>query len=239
MQQLDIFQDSLTSNKSVRSRSKPNQLQDFSIDSQQQEAQKTLLKLESSYWNSGFERIAGIDEAGRGPLAGPVVACCCILPKGELFYNVRDSKTVTATDRKELYLQLTSNPQVHWACSIVDSPVIDEINILQATLLAMKQALELVSVKPDFVLVDGLNCPQSSIPSKAIVKGDSLSQTIAAASIIAKVTRDEIMDTYHQQFPQYGFDKHKGYGTKAHLQAIEKFGPCPIHRLSFRPIKRD
>lgn len=204
---------------------------------QSSEAISALLQHEYALWNSGYKAIAGVDEAGRGPLAGPVVACACILPQGVIFEGVNDSKQLSALERKRLADLLTNNPDVHWAIGLVSAEKIDQINILRATLLAMQQALRALPARPDFVLVDGKDCPPTNLPKKAIIHGDALSQSIAAASIIAKVRRDEIMEEYHLRWPNYGFDQHKGYGTKAHLQAVQVYGLCPIHRKSFAPFK--
>ena len=184
----------------------------------------------------GYSAIAGVDEAGRGPLAGPVVAAACILPEGLLVEGVDDSKKLTPRQRMELYKRLTEDPSIIFGVGVVDAILIDQINILQATFRAMIMAVAALSKKPDFILVDGSQVPDFAIPTKALVKGDSLSQSIAAASIIAKHTRDQMMLGYHSQWPHYGFDSHKGYGTKQHLLAIEMHGACPIHRLSFYPL---
>lgn len=196
-----------------------------------------LLEHELSLWRSGFKAIAGVDEAGRGPLAGPVVACACILPKGKVFHGVKDSKALKPSERKVLADHLTNQPDIFWALGIVSAQVIDEINILRATFQAMCEAVSALKQRPDFVLVDGRDFPLREQAGQAIVRGDATSQSIAAASIIAKVHRDEIMDRYHDEYPEYGFKKHKGYGTAFHLKAIEKHGACPIHRKSFAPLK--
>ncbi len=185
----------------------------------------------------GFKRIAGVDEAGRGPLAGPVVAASCILPEGVAFDGLNDSKKLRASQREELFTQLTTHPDTSWGVGVVDAGTIDEINILQATLHAMLLATQQLNDEPDFLLIDGIHAPNTKTPSQTIVKGDSLSYSIAAASVIAKVTRDRMMREYHELYPEYGFDRHKGYGTHLHLTAINEKGPCPIHRMSFEPIK--
>ena len=185
----------------------------------------------------GFQIIAGVDEAGRGPLAGPVVAVACALPEGALIEGINDSKKLQASDRQEIYNQIISLKGVDFGIGIIDVQVIDEINILQATLRAMLLAISHLATKPDYLLVDGNKMPKTDIPGKALIKGDALSQSIAAASIIAKETRDQLMLVYHDQWPEYGFNAHKGYGTKQHLLAIRKNGPCPIHRMSFEPFK--
>jgi ribonuclease HII len=201
-------------------------------------AQKSNLEIENGLWASGFQSIAGVDEVGRGPLAGPVVACACILPPHISFPSVQDSKVLSESDRKKAYDELVGDERITWAISIVDHQMIDKINILRATLLAMKEAVEKLIKSPDFVLVDGRDCPPLHMPHQAIIKGDVRSQSIAAASIIAKVTRDELMDELDLKFPEYGFIKHKGYGTAAHLKALQKYGASPIHRKSFAPIQR-
>lgn len=195
-----------------------------------------LVEHELLLWKRGQKYVAGVDEVGRGPLAGPVVACACILPKGVVFHGIKDSKLLSAKERSRLANFLTTHPEVIWALGTVSHEKIDEINILRASLLAMKMAIEALSVKPDFVLVDGRDKPPIEIECRAIIKGDMLSQSIGAASIIAKVHRDAIMDAYHKEYPLYGFDKHKGYATVQHCKAIEKYGQCPIHRQSFTRI---
>lgn len=223
MQQLDIF----------------DSLERTTPDSHAEMLAASLLEREVSLWKSGYNAIAGVDEAGRGPLAGPVVACACILPKGVVFHGVKDSKALSPSERKRLADFLISHPNVSFALGLVSHEKIDEINILRATMLAMRQAIIALPIKPDFVLVDGRDRPPTDFPTMPIVRGDALCQSIAAASIIAKVHRDAIMDDYHKRYPEYGFDKHKGYATAHHLKAIEKHGCCPIHRKSFAPIKKE
>ncbi|MBS0652050.1 MAG: ribonuclease HII [Verrucomicrobia bacterium] len=185
----------------------------------------------------GFSCIAGVDEAGRGPLAGPVVAAACILPDDILVEGINDSKKLLPSQRFALFQKLLDIPGICYAIGVVDALRIDQINILKATFEAMLIAIHALSKKPDYLLIDGNRMPQTVIPGEPIIKGDALSQSIAAASIIAKESRDRMMDEFHQQWPQYGFDRHKGYGTKEHLLAIERDGPCPIHRLTFEPLK--
>ena len=192
-----------------------------------------LSKFEKEYYEKGYKYIAGIDEAGRGPLAGPVVAGAVILPKDCLLEGVNDSKKLSEKKREKLYDDIIENAL---ACGvgIVDHTVIDEINILNATRKAMKLALENLKVKPDYILIDAeKKVDTNNIPYLPIIKGDALSISIGAASIIAKVTRDRIMREYDKIFPMYGFEKHKGYGTKAHVEALKEYGPCMIHRKSF------
>ena len=212
--------------------------EDLICKDQIDEVPNVYLEIEKKLWASGFSLIAGVDEVGRGPLAGPVVASACILPKNVSFPEIRDSKTLTEEERKKVYDELTNNSQVFWSVSCIDHELIDQINILRATLLAMKEAVERLSCLPDFILIDGRDAPPLHMPHQAIIKGDLQSQSIAAASILAKVTRDAMMDEYHEKFPQYGFSEHKGYGTKSHLAALEKYGASPIHRKSFGPVKR-
>jgi len=196
-----------------------------------------LLVFERRARRRGFTAIAGVDEAGRGPLAGPVVAAACILPDGTCVEGVNDSKKLVPSQRAAIFQKIISNPAICHGVGVVDSILIDQINILQATFQAMLIALSRLTKGPDYVLVDGSLLPPITVPGEAIVAGDSLSQSIAAASIIAKVTRDALMLEFHKKWPEYGFDAHKGYGTKQHLEAIRRFGPCPIHRLSFSPFR--
>lgn len=185
----------------------------------------------------GFTRIAGIDEAGRGPLAGPVVAAACILPDGTLFENLNDSKQLTPEKRNILFEEITTCPNLIYGIGIIDVKTIDRINILQATFLAMRKAVEVLSIQPDYILIDGNQLPVFDIPSESLVQGDGLSVSIAAASILAKVTRDRIMEELDVKWPRYGFKQHKGYATEQHLEAIQTHGPCAIHRKSFDPVK--
>jgi ribonuclease HII len=199
------------------------------------------LLLEESYFNSGCNVLAATDEAGRGPLAGPVVAACVILRpnfkiEGKLS-EINDSKQVTEKKRLELFAVIMEEFS-EVGVGICDHETIDRINILEATFLAMKKALSSLKARPDIVLVDGkFEIKNSSMRQKAIIDGDATIFSIAAASIIAKVTRDKLMKEYGEIFPEYGFSQHKGYGTKKHLDAIKKYGPCAIHRKSFKPIK--
>lgn len=181
----------------------------------------------------GYDVICGVDEAGRGPLAGPVCAAAVILPRGIEIEGLNDSKKLTDKKRRELY-DVICEKAIAYGIAFADHKEIDEINILQATFLAMRRAVEQLSVKPQLALVDGNRDPLlDGIEVKTIVKGDSLSASIAAASILAKVTRDRYMEEQAEIYPQYGFSVHKGYGTKAHYAALTQYGACPIHRLSF------
>lgn len=185
----------------------------------------------------GFSTIAGVDEAGRGPLAGPVVAAACIIPDGLYIAGVNDSKKLSPKQRATLFEQLTNHPDIIFGIGIIDAQTIDKVNIYQATILAMQRALDALALRPDMLLVDGMPLSYQGLPSQKIIKGDSKSQSIAAASIIAKETRDALMLDYDRQWPQYGFAKHKGYGTAFHMDAINEWGPCAIHRATFEPIK--
>ena len=185
---------------------------------------------------NGYRDIAGIDEAGRGPLAGPVVSAAVILPVDFSLTGVTDSKKLTPAKRNRLYDQIYTLA-VSVGIGIVDPIEIDRINILQASLLSMAMAVENLNPQPGCLLIDGTFSISSKLPQKPIAKGDSLSISIAAASIIAKVTRDRLMESYHFYYPQFDFPKHKGYPTKAHKEAIRTFGSCPIHRQSFKGVK--
>lgn len=194
---------------------------------------KELSKYEEDCFNRGIELVAGIDEAGRGPLAGPVVAAAVILPKHALIEGVNDSKKISEKKREKLYDDII-NAAIAWGVGIVDNNVIDEINILNATRMAMHNAIEALKVKPEYILIDAeKKVDTNGIPFMPIIKGDALSISIAAASIVAKVTRDRMMREYDEIFPMYGFEKHKGYGTKMHTEAIKEYGMCMIHRKSF------
>lgn len=183
-----------------------------------------------------YELIGGIDEAGRGPLAGPVVAACCILPKELKILRLNDSKKLTPKTREELFPEIEEKA-LSFGIGIVDEKRIDEINILNADYEAMRMALAEIQRKlgryPDLLLNDAVKIPGVEIPQVSIIKGDAKSESIAAASVLAKVTRDRIMEEYDKAYPEYGFAKHKGYGTKMHIEAIRKYGPCSIHRRSF------
>lgn len=208
------------------------------IDSIEEERLQQMAFYESRLRSLGYSLIAGVDEAGRGPLAGPVVAAACILPADSFFPGLNDSKKISSQKREALFEQLINHPYVLYGLGIVSSERIDAINILQATFEAMQHSVKALSQAPDYLLIDGNQLPQLSCPSQAIIRGDSLSISIAAASVIAKVTRDRIMKEASLKWPEYGFAKHMGYGTKGHLGAIDRFGLCPIHRKSFRRAKR-
>lgn len=196
---------------------------------------------EKEILNAGYKFVAGIDEAGRGPLAGPVVAAACILPANFRMWYLNDSKQVPKDTREKLYKKLTTHPEIFYGVGMASEKEIDEINIHQASLLAMKRALEALTIKPDYIIADGRHLPEmpdaESFGAKAIVKGDADTLSIAAASIIAKYTRDKIMDELHDKYPQYLFNQHKGYGTRLHLEMLQLHGPSPIHRYSFEPVR--
>ena len=184
----------------------------------------------------GFLLVAGVDEAGRGPLAGPVVAAAVILPEDFALDGLTDSKKVSAPKREKIYAILTATAEILWAVAEASVEEIDRLNILRATHLAMARAVQGLPSKPDHALVDGLPVRGLPIDHTAVVEGDTLSLSIAAASIIAKVTRDRLMVELDTRFPQYGFARHKGYGVREHLEALRKHGPCPAHRRTFAPV---
>ena len=194
-----------------------------------------LWAFEKKAWEKGYTRIAGIDEAGRGPLAGPVVSASVILPPDVSIPGINDSKQLSPVKRNALY-QLIYSEAVSVGLGIVDAAEIDRINILQASLLSMAMATDNLSPRPDWLLIDGRFSIPSRLPQQPIPKGDALSISIAAASIVAKVTRDRLMEQYDVYYPQYGFSRHKGYPTRAHREAIRVYGSCPIHRRSFRGV---
>ena len=191
-----------------------------------------LWVIEHSVAAQGYRLICGIDEAGRGPLAGPVFAAAVILPTEAKIEGLNDSKKLSDTKRRALF-PLICDTAIAYGIGSASAQEIDEINILQATFLAMRRAVDAMGVSADFLLVDGNRLTDFGIPAEAVVKGDSRSANIAAASILAKVSRDTLMEELAKQYPQYGFEIHKGYGTKAHYAALERYGACPIHRQTF------
>lgn len=201
-------------------------------DDKEKERLLKMTEYERGCSEKGYKLVAGVDEVGRGPLAGPVVAAAVILGEGVLIPGVNDSKKLSEEKREYLYEEIKAKAL---CCSIgiVDEKVIDEVNILNATYIAMKKALDGLSEKPDFILLDAVTLKDVSIPQKGIIKGDSLSLSIAAASIIAKVERDRIVAGYDEIYPHFSFGKHKGYGTSEHIDCIKKYGLLPIHRKSF------
>lgn len=193
---------------------------------------KKMWDYENLIYGKGYEFIAGIDEAGRGPLAGPVFAGCVILPKGILIPGLNDSKKVSEKNREKLYVEISACA-ISWGVGSCDNETIDRINILNATKLSMLTAYEALDTKIDYLLIDALTVDSILVKQQGIIHGDSLSASIAAASIMAKVSRDRLMVEYDEIYPEYGFRNHKGYGTKEHIAAIHKYGPTPIHRRSF------
>ncbi len=201
------------------------------------------LEIESKYFELGYKLIGGVDEAGRGPLAGPVVAACVVIgPDFKIspdLESVTDSKKLNAKQREKLF-GLIKKKVIAVEIGMVNNRDIDKINIFQASFLAMRRAIKKLKIQPDYILVDGgFKIAKLEKPQTAIVQGDSKVWCIAAASIIAKVSRDWLMEEIDKKYPQYGFARHKGYGTKLHFAKIEKYGPCPIHRFSFRPIRKE
>jgi ribonuclease HII len=203
----------------------------FDIDSQ-----GDMLMFERLGYQMGFMKIAGIDEAGRGPLAGPVVAAAVVLREDHRIEGVDDSKKLTETVRNKLY-DTIMDEALAVSVGVCDNLIIDRINILQATLKAMERAVTGLEVAPDYLLIDGISRTSLTIPQRTLKKGDSRSLSIAAASIVAKVTRDRMMIEYDCHYPGYGFAGHKGYGSMSHLEAIKLLGPCPIHRVTFRGVR--
>lgn len=195
-----------------------------------------MWKFERKAIADGYTLVAGVDEAGRGPLAGPVTVAAVILPFECILSGLNDSKQVTESDRERLIDEI-KDTAIAWDVQIISARQIDDVNILRATHIGMRQSMAGLSPSPHMVLIDGLAIPEPPFPARNIVKGDSLSASIAAASIIAKVTRDEIMMELDKEYPQYGFAKHKGYPTPEHLQALKKYGPCKHHRYSFKPVR--
>jgi ribonuclease HII len=190
---------------------------------------------ESLAWENGYRIIAGVDEAGRGPLAGPVVAAAVVFPKRVILPGIKDSKKMTEKAREKAF-SIIANNALAVSVAVVSHKTIDQSNILISSLEAMKRALSRLDPAPEYVLVDGIHKIPIVTPQRCIIKGDQLSQSISAASIVAKVYRDRIMRAYHASFPAYGFNTNKGYGTARHLKALCQYGPCPLHRLTFRGV---
>lgn len=195
-----------------------------------------LYLYENQLTDQGVKAVAGVDEAGRGPLAGPVTAAAVILPLGTRIPDLNDSKKLTPEKRNSLAMIIRKVSKA-WAVGIATVEEIEQLNIYQASLLAMRRAVEGLEQKPQHVLVDGFAIPGFNLPQTAIIGGDAKSASIAAASILAKVARDDVMDSVHHLYPQYGFDCHKGYATPEHLKALRMYGPCPLHRRGFSPVK--
>jgi ribonuclease HII len=195
------------------------------------------LSFERSLREAGYTCIAGLDEAGRGPLAGPVVAAAVVLPVGLLIPGLTDSKQVPEQER-EILFDVIQARAVCYGVGIADERTIDRVNILQATIIAMERALQALNPQPDYLLLDAISLPRVPLPQKPLIKGDCRSHSIAAASILAKVSRDRIMRELHKKYPCYNFQKHKGYGTKEHLMLLREHGPCDAHRKTFNPVAR-
>ncbi len=206
------------------------------------------LNEEKKLWKQGFNFVVGLDEAGRGPLAGPVVAAAVMIKTEtkkhfnisaniKMFFGIKDSKKLSQKQRDFFYNKLTNHPQIDWGIGMVSEKIIDTINILEATKLAMKKAVKNLNSVPEFLILDGNFKIKAKIPQKPIIAADEKVFSCTAAGIIAKVTRDRVMQKLHKKYPEYGFNFHKGYGTKLHLKNLNAFGPCKIHRKSFFPVK--
>ena len=201
-------------------------------DEEEIERVKAMYEIENRLREKGYKFIAGVDEAGRGPLAGPVYAAAVILPEGCIIKGINDSKKLSEKRREELFDEITEKAVAYCVCA-VDEKRIDEINILNATFEAMNGAVKGLKTNPDYVIIDGNRINGMTVPHETVVKGDAKSISIAAASILAKVSRDRFISEMAEKYPEYGFEQHKGYGTKAHTEAILKYGPCEIHRRTF------
>ncbi len=194
-----------------------------------------MLEYENNLYKEGVTLIAGVDEVGRGPLIGPVVACACILPVNFYHKDIKDSKKLSEKKREEMYKIIKENA-ISIGLGIVSEKVIDELNIYEATKIAMKEAIKNLNITPEHVLIDAMKL-ELNIPSTSIIKGDTKSESIAAASIIAKVTRDHMLDEMDKEYPMYDLKNNKGYGTKKHLEALQTYGPCKYHRVSYSPVR--
>jgi len=194
-----------------------------------------VLEYENNLYKEGVTLIAGVDEVGRGPLIGPVVACACILPVNFYHKDIKDSKKLSEKKREEMYKIIKENA-ISIGLGIVSEKVIDEVNIYEATKIAMKEAIKNLNITPEHVLIDAMKL-ELNIPSTSIIKGDAKSESIAAASIIAKVTRDHMLDEMDKEYPMYDLKNNKGYGTKKHLEALQTYGPCKYHRVSYSPVR--
>lgn len=194
-----------------------------------------MLEYENNLYKEGVTLIAGVDEVGRGPLIGPVVACACILPVNFYHKDIKDSKKLSEKKREEMYKIIKENA-ISIGLGIVSEKVIDEVNIYEATKIAMKEAIKNLNITPEHVLIDAMKL-ELNIPSTPIIKGDAKSESIAAASIIAKVTRDHMLDEMDKEYPMYDLKNNKGYGTKKHLEALQTYGPCKYHRVSYSPVR--
>lgn len=207
------------------------------MKSQKMNQEVNLYKFEEELFDKGYEKICGIDEAGRGPLAGPICVAACILPPFLRIDGINDSKQLSEKKREELYKIIVKHALAYSIVFISEKDV-DELNIYQATKKGMLECIEEIKIKPDYVLIDAMPLGELEIPHDSIIHGDALSASVAAASILAKVSRDHYMEKMDIKYPNYGFKKHKGYGTKEHLLALEKYGPCKIHRKTFAPVSK-
>ena len=196
-----------------------------------------LYEFEEKLYDEGYHLICGVDEAGRGPLAGPVVVASCILPPFLRIEGINDSKQISAKKRAELFKIIIKNA-IDYKIVFISEKDVDELNIYQATKKGMLEAIHGLKTQPDYVLIDAMPLGELKIPHNSIIHGDSRCASVAAASILAKVTRDEFMEKMDVKYPNYGFKKHKGYGTKAHMEALEKYGPCEIHRKTYAPVSK-
>ncbi len=203
---------------------------------EEQKRQRELWLIERKLFSLGVDTVAGVDEVGRGPLAGPVMAAAVILPPEIAIDRLNDSKKLTSVARSSLAIRIRKLA-LYWSVGLATVEEIQKLNIYHASMLAMRRALEGLEIKPDHVLVDGYTIPNTNLAQTGVIGGDSKSASIAAASVLAKVARDDIMDQLNILYPQYGFNRHKGYGTREHLDALDKFGPCPHHRQGFAPVK--
>lgn len=208
----------------------------YLLNLEEQKRLKALWFFEQELLSRGINQVAGVDEVGRGPLAGPVVAAAVILPHGIVINKLNDSKRLTPSLRSALSIKIKKTA-LSWSVGLASVEEIVELNIHHASMLAMRRAVEGLDKQPEFVLADGFSIAGIGFPQKGIIGGDGKSASIAAASIIAKVTRDDLMEQIHLLYPQYGFNSHKGYGTKEHLDALRRFGPCRLHRKGFAPVK--
>lgn len=198
---------------------------------------RVLLRLERALWARGIVRVCGVDEVGVGPLAGPLVAAAVVIPREFEVRGIDDSKKLSAPARAALAIQIRSRA-VDWAIGIVSAAEVDQLNPYRAALEAMRRAVVQLAMPPDELLVDARTIPGVSVPQQSLVKGDARSYSIAAASIVAKDHRDDLMRQFDREYPQYGFGRHMGYGTRAHIEALDRYGPCPEHRRSFAPVRQ-
>lgn len=208
----------------------------YEKEQQDRERVAQMYRYEQQAREEGYDIVAGVDEAGRGPLAGPVSVAAVILPQDLYLPKINDSKKLSAKVREELFAEI-QDKAIAIGTALVDAQTIDRVNIYQATINGMYDSIFMLKPEPQKILIDAVQLDNLPMPSAAIIKGDAKSASIAAASIIAKVTRDRLMDAYDKQYPEYGFAQHKGYGTAQHIEALKKYGPCPIHRVSFEPVR--